>query len=55
MERIGLMHELETKTLLIEETNRSKTKVDKKRILNSILDFAIRLREIKRNGGNYIH
>ena len=41
--------------MLIEEIKRSITKVDQKRILNSILDFTIRLREIKRNGGNYIH
>jgi len=44
-----------TKATLIEEIKRSVTKVDKKKILNSILDFTIRLREIKRNGGNYIH
>ena len=44
-----------TKGTLIEEIKRSVTKVDKKKILNSILDFTIRLREIKRNGGNYIH
>ena len=44
-----------TKTTLIEEIKRSVKKVDKERILNSILDFTIRLREIKRNGGDYIH
>ena len=58
MERVGTMYELETKTMLIEEIKRSITKGDKKSknfILNSILDFTLRLREIKRNGGNYIH
>ena len=44
----------------IEEIKCSITKVDKKkkkrrRILNSLLDFTLRLREIKRNGGNSIH
>ncbi|CAF4535860.1 unnamed protein product [Rotaria socialis] len=44
-----------TKATLIEEIKSSVTKVDKEKILNSILDFTIRLREIKRNGGNNIH
>ena len=47
--------QITTKTTLIEEIKRSVKKVDKERILNSILDFTIRLREIKRNGGDYIH
>ena len=41
--------------MLIGEIKRSITKVDKKKTFNSTLDFTIRLREIKRNGGNYIH
>ena len=48
-------NQIRTKTMLIEERKRSMTKIDKKRILNSIRDFTIRLREIKRNGGNYTH
>ena len=54
MEQVDSRYELESKTMLTEEIKRSITKVAKKRILNSILDFTIRLREIKRNGGNYI-
>lgn len=48
-------HRITTKATLIEEIKRSVAKVDKKIILNSILDFTIRLRIIKKNGGNYIH
>ena len=48
-------NQIRTKTMLIEEINRTITKVDQKRILNPTLDFTIRLREMKRNGGNYIH
>ncbi|CAF2187062.1 unnamed protein product [Rotaria magnacalcarata] len=44
-----------TNTTLIEEIKRSVVKVDKKIFFNSILDFTIRLRMIKKNGGNYIH
>ena len=48
-------NQITTKTILIEQIKRSITNVDKQRILNSILGFTIRLREIKRNGGNHIH
>ena len=44
--------------MLIEEIKRSITQGDKKSknfILNSILGFTLRLREIKRNRRNYIH
>ena len=39
--------QITTKTTLIEEIKRSVKKVDKERILNSILDFTIRLREME--------
>ena len=52
MERVGSMYQLETKTMLIEEI---KLFVTKKGFVNSILDFTIRLRKIKRNEGNYIY
>ena len=47
-------NQLRTKTMLIEEVKRSIIKVDKKRILNSIFDFTLRLLETKRNGKNYV-
>ena len=48
-------NQIRTKSVPIDEIKRSITKVDKKRILNSILDCTIKLHERKRNGGNYIH
>ena len=48
-------NQIRAKIMLIEGIKRFITKVGRKRLLNSILNFTIRLREIKRNGGNYIY
>lgn len=44
-----------TKAMLLEEKKLSVTIVEKKKVFNSIFNFTIRLCEIKRKGGNYIH
>ena len=43
-----------TKTTLIEEIKRAIKRMEKEKVLNSVLDFTVRLRLIKTNGGNYI-
>jgi transposase len=43
-----------TKSKLIDEIKRSVKKVEKEKILHSVLDFTVRLRLIQKNGGNYI-
>ena len=43
-----------TKVILIEEIKRAVKKVEQEKILNSLLDFTVRLRLIKKNGGDYI-
>ena len=43
-----------TKVILIEEIKRAVKKVEQEKILNSVLDFTVRLRLIKKNGGDYI-
>ena len=43
-----------TKTTLIDEIKRSVKKIEKEKILHSVLDFTVRLRLIQKNGGNYI-
>ena len=43
-----------TKATLIEEIKRSVKRIEKEKILNSVLDFAVRLRLIKKTGGEYI-
>ena len=40
--------------ILIEEIKRAVKKVEQEKILNSVLDFTVRLRLIKKNGGDYI-
>ncbi len=42
------------KSTLIDEIKRSVKKVEKEKILHSVLDFAVTLRLIQKNGGNYI-
>jgi hypothetical protein len=43
-----------TKVTLIEEIKRAVKNIGKEKILNSVLDFTVRLRLIKKNGGDYI-
>ena len=43
-----------TKLTLIDEIKRSVKKIEKEKILHSVLDFTVRLRLIQKNGGNYI-
>jgi inhibitor of nuclear factor kappa-B kinase subunit alpha len=43
-----------TKGTLIEGIKRSVKKIEKEKILYSVLDFTVRLRLIQKNGGNYI-
>jgi len=42
-----------TKATLIDEIKRSVKKIEKEKILHSVLDFTVRLRLIQKNGGNY--
>jgi hypothetical protein len=39
---------------LINEIKRSVKKIEKEKILHSVLDFTVRLRLIQKNGGSYI-
>ena len=43
-----------TKTALINEIKRAVKKIEKEKILHSVLDFTVRLRLIQKNGGDYI-
>jgi hypothetical protein len=43
-----------TKATLIDAIKRSVKKIEKENILHSVLDFTVRLRLIRKNGGNYI-
>ena len=40
--------------ILIEEIKRAVKEVEQEKILNSVLDFIVRLRLIKKHGGDYI-
>jgi hypothetical protein len=43
-----------TKATLIDEIKHSVKKIEKEKILNSVLHFTVRLRLIKKNGEDYI-
>ena len=43
-----------TKAKLVEEIKISVKKVEKEKVLHSVLDFTVRLRLIQKNGGNFI-
>jgi hypothetical protein len=43
-----------TKATLIDEIKRSVKKIEKNKILHSVLDFTVRLHLIQKNGGDYI-
>ncbi|CAF1439527.1 unnamed protein product [Rotaria sordida] len=42
------------KATLIDEIKRSVKKIEKEKIVHSVLDFTVRLHLIQKNGGNYI-
>ena len=39
---------------MVSEIKSSVKKIEKKKILHYVLDFTVRLRQIQKNGGNYI-
>ena len=43
-----------TKATLRDEIKRSVKKIEKQKIVNSVSDFTLRLRLLKKNGGDYI-
>ena len=47
-------NQITTKATLIDEIKRSVKRVEKEKISNSVSGFIVRLRVLKKNGGEYI-
>jgi len=46
--------QITTKSILIKELKQAVKKVSKEKILHSVADFTIRLRQILKTGGDYV-